>query len=97
VGGLNVLGTLDVLTYLANTLLGLRFERQWRRSRHSNCSLMADLAEHTGQLSAPLLSDFASYQSAFRLKVPQGTPPFSSGKLSELEGIFLTEGKDYCG
>jgi hypothetical protein len=36
---------------------------------------LRQLAEHGVQLSAPLLADFASDQSAFRLKVPQGTPP----------------------
>ena len=33
VGGLAVLGTLDVLTHVDNAPLELRFERWWRRSR----------------------------------------------------------------
>jgi len=74
-GGLNVLGKLDVLTHVDNAPLELRFKRKWRQSRQPRCSPLGDLAEHSGQLCAPLLSDFASDQSAFRLKVPQGTPP----------------------
>ena len=38
VGGLNVLGTLDVLAHLANVHLEPRFERWWRKSRQSICT-----------------------------------------------------------
>jgi hypothetical protein len=75
VGGLDVLSTLDVLAHVDNAPLELRLERWWRRSRQTSCSPLRQLAEHNVQLSAPLLTDFASDQSAFRLKVPQGTPP----------------------
>jgi hypothetical protein len=69
--------------------LELRFERWWWRSGQSSCSLMGDLAQHTVQLSAPLLADFAGDQSAFRLKVPQDTPPLWSVELSELRRMFV--------
>jgi hypothetical protein len=55
---------------------------------------LRQLAEHNVQLSAPLLPHFVGDQSAFRLKVPQGTPPLWSGTWNELEGMFLTVGMD---
>ena len=83
VSSLNVLGTLDVLTHLADTDLELRFERE-RRSRQPSHSPMGDLAEHRVQFSPPLRSDFTSNQSAFWLKTSQGTPPLRLGKLNEV-------------
>ena len=75
VRGLNVLSTLDVLTRVDNAPLELRFERWWRRRRQAICTVVRQLAEQSCQFATPLLSDFASDQCAFRLKVPQGTPP----------------------
>jgi len=76
VGGLNVLGALDVFTYLANAFLELRFERNrenwwWQ----SSCPLHGDLGKHLGQLVTILSSVFTSDQCMFRLKGSQGTPP----------------------
>ena len=59
VGGLDVLGTLNVLTHFADTDLELRFERK-RTSRQLSHSPIGDLAEHRVQLSLPLLTDLAS-------------------------------------
>ena len=75
-GGLNVLGALDVFTYLANAFLELRFERNrenwwWQ----SSCPLHGDLGKHLGQLVTILSSVFTSDQCMFRLKGSQGTPP----------------------
>ena len=61
-------------------------------SRQLSCSLLGDLAEHSRQLSAPLLSDFTSDQSTFRLKVPQGTPPCDPGNWLNWKECFLLVG-----
>jgi len=86
VGGLNVLGTLDVQTSLVNANLKLRFKRN-RESGwwQSSCPFHGDLGKHLGQLVTILFSGLTNDQSAFGLIRSQGTPPVWLGKWSELE------------
>ena len=75
VGGLNVLGALDVFTSPVNAFLDLRFKRNRKRWWQSSCPLHGDLGKHLGQLVTVLFSGFTSDQSTFGLICSQGTPP----------------------
>ena len=69
--GLGVLGTLDVLTSLANAFLDLLFERScgnWWWWWQASSPLQGDLVEHFGEIFTILLVGFTSDQSTFGLK-----------------------------
>jgi hypothetical protein len=75
VGGLNVVGTLDILTRPLDADLELDFDRRGERSRQVRCPFDGDLVEYSGQLPLVLFVAFTSDQCTFRLIRSQGTPP----------------------